>query len=113
MDKSLPEFIAVVSSQIEAIAFDAEEEAMFIRFPPPPGKTQGSLHRYDCVPAEVFDAFAAAESKGSFFYRNIKSAKDEAGMLRYPYKKLPGVQSVDATKSESGAPSIDDSDVPF
>ena len=103
MEKPIPEMIPVASSQIESIGFDAEDEAMFIKFP------SGGLYRYDGVPQEVFDALAAAESKGSFFYRNIKAAKNAAGMLKFPYTKLPSAP----TKSESGAASITDEDVPF
>jgi hypothetical protein len=109
MEKNLPELIPVISSQIEAIGFDSEDEAMFIRFPPAPGKTEGSLYRYDDVPAEVFAEFQASASKGSYFYRNIKTARNEAGMLRYPYTKLPASEP----KSESGGAPTTDQDVPY
>ncbi len=42
--------------------------------------TTGRIYVYRGVPRDLFDAFAAAPSKGTFFNREIRD--------RYPYREL-------------------------
>lgn len=66
-------FIPVESSNIAAVAFDARQDdetvgTLYVRF-----KNGGEFAYYD-VPAEKYDAFLDAESKGKFYIANVKSA---------------------------------------
>ena len=59
---------AVVSSAIRSVDYDAESETLFVRF------TSGKRYAYLDVPAAVYEAFLAAESKGGFFADEIRGA---------------------------------------
>lgn len=72
---------SVESSQIHSIGHDAETKTLAIRFLGRNGP--GSLYHYANVDAKLFSEFAAAESKGAFFGKNIKPFKDT-----YPYVKI-------------------------
>jgi hypothetical protein len=66
-------YIPVESSNIAAVGFDAREDdetvgTLYVRF-----KNGGEFAYYD-VPAEKYDAFLDAESKGKFYIANVKSA---------------------------------------
>ena len=63
----MEDYEAVESSNIDAVKYDAEEEALYVVF------SNGSHYRYYGVPAEVFEEFMGAESKGKFFHANIRS----------------------------------------
>ncbi len=54
------------SSQIRRYGYDAETRMMAVEF------HHGGLYHYSDVPPEVFAAFEANESKGSFLHHNIK-----------------------------------------
>lgn len=56
----------VTSSNVEALAFDNEEESLFVRF------HSGGEYEYLNVPYWVFRDFLNAPSKGKFFYLRIK-----------------------------------------
>ena len=62
------------SSSIAAFAYEAEDMTLFVRF-----KT-GRTYRYAGVQASVYEAFAEADSKGSFFNAQIQG--------RYPYSQI-------------------------
>jgi hypothetical protein len=67
------DFIPVESSNLAAIAFEPREDdetigTLYVRF-----KNGGEFAYYD-VPAEKYDAFLDAESKGKFYIANVKSA---------------------------------------
>ena len=57
------------SSQLSAYAYDPEAKVLAIRF-----VSTGSEYHYYHVPQATFDGLHQAESKGSFFIRNIKRA---------------------------------------
>lgn len=56
------------SSQITAIGYDAQSQTLVIRF-----KSNGAVYHYFDVPPATWEGFKAAESKGRFFGKNIKS----------------------------------------
>lgn len=71
----------VVSSQLEEIGYDAENQRLFIRFK---GHGRpGSLYSYENFTQAQYDAFVAAESKGRWFGQNLKDKKAE-----HPYKRV-------------------------
>lgn len=80
---SLP-LTPVQSSQIHSIGYDPASSTLVIQFPRKgdSGPEPGSKYSYSNFTQEDYDAFMAAESKGSHFIKNIKN-KDQ-----YPYQKL-------------------------
>jgi KTSC domain len=56
----------VPSSVIQEFAYDATAQALSITF------VSGKTYVYDRVPPSLYDAFAAAGSKGEFFNRYIR-----------------------------------------
>ena len=81
MNKIIP-LTPVTSSQIEAIGHDPESNTLAVRFKGK-GERPGTLYHYQNFDSEAFEAFNAAESKGSHFIRNIKPATD-----RHPYSRI-------------------------
>lgn len=55
------------SSNIAAIAYDANTQVLGIRF------TNGRTYTYPDVPADVATQFRDSESKGKFFFANIRN----------------------------------------
>lgn len=80
-DKPEIKMTAVESSQIAAIGHDAETKTLAIQFPAKSGP--GTVYHYANFEQDTFDAFLAAESKGSFFGKYIKPFKD-----KYPYTRI-------------------------
>ena len=62
----MPEMSFVDSSNIEAIGYDETSQELHVQF------LSGGKYVYYDVPRELFDAFMAAPSKGSFLNREIK-----------------------------------------
>jgi hypothetical protein len=62
------------SSSIAAFAYEAEDMTLFVRF-----KT-GRTYRYAGVSSSVYEAFADADSKGTFFNAQVQG--------RYPYSQI-------------------------
>ena len=56
----------VESSSLESIGYDSTEQKLEVEF------KHGAVYDYLEVPAEVFEAFLDADSKGSFFNSDIK-----------------------------------------
>jgi hypothetical protein len=67
--------IPVDSTVIAAVAYSAEA-TLDVEF------TSGTTYRYFAVPAQLFEEFLAADSKGVFFNQRIKPY--------YPCTKLDG-----------------------
>lgn len=82
MNKGPIPLTPVTSSQLAAIGHDPATNTLAIRFNGKDGRI-GSLYHYANVTAEQFEAFQAAESKGSHFIRNIKPATD-----KHPYTRI-------------------------
>jgi len=54
------------SSNIKAVGYDEDTLTLYVEF------VNGGRYTYEGVPLELFDAFKEAESKGRFFFQNIK-----------------------------------------
>ena len=59
--------IEIKSSNINSVDYDEKEEKLIIEF------IGGSKYQYDKVLPQLHKDFMEAESKGKFFYKNIKS----------------------------------------
>jgi lysyl-tRNA synthetase class 2 len=57
------QLVAVTSTTIFSIGYDAETSALEIQF------RRGTKYRYFLVPTSTYDAFRDAPSKGAFFQR--------------------------------------------
>lgn len=66
----------VESTSLESIGYDSTERKLEVEF------KHGAIYEYVEVPAEVFDAFLAADSKGSFFNSDIKNSYDFVRVTR-------------------------------
>lgn len=69
------DYVSVVSSTIEAIAYDQSGSTLGVRF------HGGREYRYRSVPAGVFQGFFTASSKGRYFDQHVKHAG-------YPYSRV-------------------------
>jgi hypothetical protein len=65
---SLPEMIAVSSSNVESIGYDENIESLYVKF------INGSIYEYKNVPKMVFEQLLFAPSIGSYMHRNIKGS---------------------------------------
>lgn len=63
---ALPPLLPVKSSNISAVGYDEQSQALFIRF------KSGSTYRYDAVPPDEYQALATAGSVGAYFAASIK-----------------------------------------
>lgn len=70
------------SSQIAAYAYDAGQQMMVLRFKKKGEDTDNKSYGYPGVAPEKYADFLAAESKGSWFYENLKSQYPR-GVFRY------------------------------
>ena len=70
----LPEMKLIESTNLHEIGYDAETQTLYIRF------DGGGFYSYEEVPADVWEAFESASSKGRFFYKAIKG--------RYNFTKI-------------------------
>ena len=66
--------VAVESSAVEAVGYDAERRELRIRF------TGGAVYAYVDVPQDTYRAFLDADSKGTFVNCEIKP--------RFRYRRL-------------------------
>ena len=65
--------ISVVSSVLASVQY-AIDAPLVLQF------RSGAIYRYFAVPETVFQALIAAESKGTYFNRNLRN--------RFPYQRL-------------------------
>jgi hypothetical protein len=56
----------VESTSLKSIGYDSTEQRLEVEF------RHGAVYEYRDVPADVFEAFLAADSKGTFFNTDIK-----------------------------------------
>lgn len=68
------EMIPVVSSNVGAIGYDAENSVLYVRF------LGGDVYRYYGVPEDVWSQFQTAPSKGKFVWRALRD--------QYSYDKI-------------------------
>jgi hypothetical protein len=66
----------VESTSLESVGYDSTEQKLEVEF------KHGAIYEYLDVPAEVFEAFLAADSKGTFFNNDIKTSYDFARVSR-------------------------------
>lgn len=78
----------VVSNQIAAIGYDAATSTLAVTFTRGPGH----IYHYPGVSRETYDAFMAAESKGTFFGQHIKNL---------PFDKFPAQLAKSADPAEA------------
>lgn len=78
---NIREMIAVSSSQLAAIGHDPDTNTLAIRFNGK-GDKPGSLYHYDNFTAYQFAELTSAESKGSYFIRNVKNNP------AHPYRRV-------------------------
>jgi len=62
----------VLSSNVQAIAFNPSTHHMFIEFYDPTGKKPPSLYIYFDVPIEIWESFLIAPSYGQFVWYIIR-----------------------------------------
>lgn len=67
-------WVAVESSFIEAVAYESDEEVLWLRF------HNGRRYKYWEFPEEVYGELLAAESKGQYFLAAIRDA--------FPYARV-------------------------
>jgi len=82
----------VESSQIAAVGYDTATRTLAIQFKSKKGV--GNVYHYDNVPADVHQAFVAAESKGRFFGAHIKGNAD------FAYRKIEPEQKAEDAATE-------------
>jgi len=68
------ERVSVQSSNLESVGYDEETKILEIEF------KGGSVYRYYNVPKDIYDELLEAESKGKYFWRNIRN--------EFNYKKV-------------------------
>lgn len=71
----LPTIRQIESSSVDAIGYDPGSGKLYVRF-----VGSGRAYVYYGVPASVYDAFMAADSKGRFVNAHVKG--------RYEYRRL-------------------------
>ena len=67
MADQLPTIRQIESSSVEAVGYDPDSGKLYVRF-----KGSGRAYVYFGVPASVYDAFMAADSKGRFVNAHVK-----------------------------------------
>jgi hypothetical protein len=58
---------AIVSSNIESAGYDADAETLHVKF------KNGGLYKYKSVPVQLYKDFMESESKGKFFFKEIRN----------------------------------------
>ena len=58
--------VAVESSNLDEVGYDEEREVMQVTF------NNGRVYRYYQVPPAIFNSLLQADSKGSYFWENIR-----------------------------------------
>ena len=69
----MPDMQPVSSSNIAAIGYDAENQAVYVQF------LNGSTYAYKGVPEHEYENLRTAPSRGSYLNRNFKNV--------YPYER--------------------------
>ncbi len=69
----MPDMQPVSSSNIAAVGYDSENQAVYVHF------LNGSTYAYKGVPEHEFENLRTAPSVGSYFNRNYKNV--------YPYER--------------------------
>ena len=75
MADELPTIRRIESSSVDAVGYDPDSGKLYVRF-----VGSGRAYAYYGVPASVYDALMAADSKGRYVNAHIKG--------RYEYRRL-------------------------
>lgn len=67
---------AVTSSSLASIGYSPKQATLEVEF------KHGTIYRYLDVPADVFEALLAAESKGTFFNHAVKDCYSHQRLSR-------------------------------
>lgn len=62
----------IESTNLAGIGYSTERETLAVEFKPRKGHMRGPIFHYKGVDVGVFDELLGAESKGSFYAKNIK-----------------------------------------
>lgn len=84
---TIPRTATPESSQIDSFGYDPTSQRLAVKFK----STSSTVYEYRNVPADVAAAMAAADSKGSFVYRQIKG--------KYDFDRMPE----EVAETEGGA----------
>lgn len=89
------EKMKLASSNLKSFSYNEEDELLDVWF------RSGGVYRYSNIPRDVVDEMKFAESRGRYFWQNIRTNPD------YPYTKLkhwkPGFQHAFNTSKGSTA----------
>lgn len=72
----------VESSNLDWVAYDENNEILYIAFLPKGDNKHGSVYAYENVPKKIFDDLLNAGSHGRYFWVMIRNNKN------YPYTKI-------------------------
>lgn len=61
----------IASKLLKSVGYDPATKVLEVEFLPKKGAKAGAVYRYADVPPEEFAKFSAAESRGSYFLKNI------------------------------------------
>lgn len=67
--EELPEMVEVESSNIKARGYNKETKTLYLEF------HSGGIYKYHPFSSQKNTAFVLSESKGSYFFKNIKNDK--------------------------------------
>ena len=59
--------VSVNSTLLNSVAFNADESILELEF------REGACYRYFAVPADIYEGLLAADSKGTYFNRRIRT----------------------------------------
>lgn len=74
--------VDVESTNLGSVGYDPETQTLRIKF------KDGAPYDYRGVPPQMHGELMGAESKGSFFFKRIKSARREDGSLMFPFTRV-------------------------
>lgn len=86
---TIPRTATPESSQIDSYGYDVASKRLAVKFK----STSDKVYEYRDVPAELAAAMDAAESKGSFIYKQVKN--------KFEFDRMPEPEAV-AADSEGG-----------
>lgn len=88
MSSSAAVNVKIASSNIDWARYDPETNTLEIDFIKSNVPGKASTYEYTCFPPEEWEQFQMSESKGSWFAKYVRYAKDAQGDLKYPFKRI-------------------------
>jgi len=99
--------IAVVSSNINRIGYDVDGLKLYVEF------KSSKCYVYEGVPLSVFVGFKQADSKGSYFSRNVKNKFSTLLMSVNPFEGIGLIKSMKVFEVEPEAIDLSDQGASF